>query len=106
MTIVTVLYYNAKNSYDSKGVLLNILVTGGAGFIGSHLCEEGEQDSHQSDEGEPGRFASPPTRRQPSVQDRGVDEPRDEGPCLLGIPTPVGTPGVLGPYRTGDDAKS
>ena len=33
----------------------------------------------------------------------GVDEPGDDRPGLLGVPTPVGAPGGIGPDRAGDD---
>jgi len=47
-----------------------------------------------------------PPNSHPSVENGGVDEPGDEGPCLLGIPAPVGAPGILGPDSAGDDAQS
>ena len=35
----------------------------------------------------------------------GVDGPDDEGPNLLGVPTPVTVPGTLGPNRAGDESE-
>mmetsp|Transcript_5660 Transcript_5660/g.23247 ORF Transcript_5660/g.23247 Transcript_5660/m.23247 type:complete len:532 (+) Transcript_5660:3094-4689(+) len=44
-------------------------------------------------------------RHQPRVQVRGVHEPGDERPRLLGIPGPVRTPRLVGPHGAADEPR-
>src|SRR3989338_5541311 len=46
-----------------------------------------------------------PGQRQGQVQVAEVDEPGDKGPGLLGVPGPIGTPCLVGPYGPCDQAK-
>src|SRR3990172_4909863 len=66
-------------------------------------AQEREEDSAESDDREDRRLAPPPPHRQPPVEKRCVEEPRDERPRFLRVPAPVGPPGVLGPDGPRDD---
>ena len=61
--------------------------------------EIGEQNSDKSDDGQDGRFPSPPIPCQPGMQKGGIDKPGDEGPGLFGIPAPIGSPRIIRPGR-------
>src|SRR5512143_1194047 len=66
-------------------------------------AQEREQDGAEPHDGEDRRLPPPPTHGESAVEEGRVEEPRDEGPRLLGVPAPVRSPGVLGPDGAGDD---
>src|SRR6476619_6131334 len=55
--------------------------------------------------GEVVRRLAAPTAGRARVQVCRVDDPDDEGPDLLGVPVPVGAPGLARPDRTGDEGE-
>src|SRR5512134_3970454 len=65
--------------------------------------EEREQDRAEPDDRHDGRLPAAPTDGQARVQQRRIEEPRDEGPRLLRVPAPIRPPGIFRPDRAGDD---
>src|SRR5699024_26586 len=65
--------------------------------------EEVEQDRGEADHVDPGGPQSAPSRGRPGVQIGRVDHPGDEGPHLLGVPTPEPSPCLVRPDGTRDD---
>ena len=64
-----------------------------------------EEESRAGDQTEPGSLLPLPSSGDPSVEIGGIGNPGDEGPGLLGIPTPVTTPSSFCPDRSGDDGE-
>src|SRR5690606_9590197 len=58
------------------------------------------------DDAEPRRACAPPAAGRAGVNVAGVEHPDHEGPDLLRVPTPVATPGRLGPDRAGDEREA
>ena len=61
-------------------------------------------DHHKPNNGNKRRATSLPAATQAGVQIGRVNQPADQSPGLLGIPTPVTSPGFIGPNRTTHDA--
>src|SRR3990172_7544966 len=62
-----------------------------------------EDRGQEADDRQDRRATAVPSPRDPGVKERRVHEPHDEGPRLLGVPGPVGAPGVVRPGRPRDD---
>ncbi len=65
--------------------------------------EIGEKNRSNADNRQPGNTAARPSPGKAGMEGQGIDKPGNDRPGLLGIPAPVGTPGLIGPDRTGDD---
>src|SRR5882672_4876716 len=68
-------------------------------------AEEVEQERGETDDRDPRRAPTAPPGRRPSVQIARVDDPGDERPRLLRVPTPVATPRRLRPDRARDNCE-
>ena len=62
----------------------------------------GEEHGHKAKKRHPGQKTAAFSARKTGVQGESVEKPGDERPGLLGIPVPVGAPGLVGPDRTAD----
>lgn len=64
----------------------------------------GEQHCKQAHYRQPGYASATPVAGEPGVQNQGIEKPGDDRPGFLGIPAPVGAPGLVGPDSPADDA--
>ena len=62
-----------------------------------------EDRSQEAEDRQPGSAPTNPATREACMQKSCVDEPDDQAPGLLRIPTPISPPGIVGPGRTGND---
>src|ERR1017187_1080973 len=65
----------------------------------------GKNDGGKSDDGNPGGAFAFPAAHKATVQEYGVDEPGDQRPGFLRIPTPIRAPGGIRPHRARHDAR-
>jgi hypothetical protein len=56
-----------------------------------------EDHPEEPNDGNDSRPFSSPSPRDAGVEETGIDQPDYQGPGLLGVPTPVRSPGIMGP---------
>lgn len=66
-------------------------------------AEIGEHHGKEAENGEKGDPSALPAPHHAQVQQRGINQPGNEGPGLFGIPSPVPAPGRIGPDGPGDN---
>src|SRR5688572_15622983 len=64
-----------------------------------------EEDGDEADHQDQRRGTSRPATLAAGMEVNRVDQPRDEGRCLLWIPAPVAAPGDCGPPAAEDDQR-
>src|SRR5437870_11725471 len=68
-------------------------------------ANESQNNPGKSDNCQVRRSFGPPAHRQASQQHGKVENPRHQGPCLLGVPVQIRAPRKLSGQRTSNDAK-
>ena len=67
-------------------------------------AKEGDKDRKKANDHHISGFPTPPPDGKSVMNQDCVHDPCYEGPCFLGIPIPVGSPGYAGPEGPGDNA--
>jgi len=93
--------YHIFKSYRNEGFCSNIAVQAGEYIIHAEVSENGSQ---KADNRNGSRTAALPAHDDSGMKIESEYEPGDQTPRLLGIPAPVGSPGLVSPDHAEDQS--